>query len=331
MVRLTLLFAVILVAIAALAAFGLARSVHTDIGYIKGRIVRMARPGADPAGETIPVRTADAVGSMTNAFNAMIERFTHDELAYRQDLEKATAYAAERSEFLSALSHELRTPLNIILGFTDVLLSEVDGPLSDDAKENLAVVRKSGAHLEQLINDVLDLSAIEAGFFQLSPQETDVLAVASDVVREAAVVARSKGLALDVQGSPAKAWADPVRLRQIIGNLVNNAVKFTQRGSVTVQVDAKDGMAEVCVSDTGPGIAPEERARIFEEYQQIGGVRAQRGGTGLGLAITRRLVRLHRGHIDLVSELGKGSRFTVELPQEPLPEETPQQAEDDSR
>jgi signal transduction histidine kinase len=148
MVILTLLFAVILVAIAALAAYGLARSVHTDIAYIKNRLVHMARPGADPAGETIPVRTADAVGSMTNAFNLMVERFTQDEIAYRHDLDKAIAYDRERSEFLAALSHELRTPLNAILGFTDVLLSEVDGPLTEDGKENLTVVRRSGEHLQ---------------------------------------------------------------------------------------------------------------------------------------------------------------------------------------
>jgi signal transduction histidine kinase len=314
MVQFASLFAAILVAIAALAAYGLARSVHSDIAYIKSRIVRMARPGAGPTGEVVPVRTADAVGSMTKAFNAMIERFSQYETAYRHDLDKATAYAKERSEFLAALSHELRTPLNVILGFTDVLLSEVDGPLSDDAKENLGVVRSSGEHLQQLINDVLDLSAIESGSTQLHPRDTDVLSVASDVVQEARVAADAKGLALKVTGSSVVAWADPVRLRQIIGNLVGNAVKFTEKGEVEVHVEGDEQYAIVTVRDTGPGIAPDQRARVFEEFQQAAGAQAQRSGTGLGLAITRRLVKMHAGAIALESEVGTGSRFTVSLP-----------------
>jgi len=313
MVRLTLLFAAILVAIAAVAAFGLARSAQTDIAYVKNRIAGMAQPGADPAGEIIPVRTADAVGSMTNAFNEMVERFAQDELAYRHDLDKAIAYDRERSDFLRALSHELRTPLNVILGFTDVLLSGVDGPLSSDATENLTVVRNSGAHLQQLINDVLDLSAIESGFLQLDARQIDVFGVATAVVQEARVSALEKGLELRLHGTQALAWADPVRLHQIIGNLVGNAVKFTTQGCVEVRVVADGEQAVISVTDTGPGIAPEERSRIFEEFQQTGGARAQRTGTGLGLAITRRLVKMHGGSIRLESDLGKGSRFIVSL------------------
>jgi signal transduction histidine kinase len=319
MVRLTLLFAVILVAIAAGAAYGLARSVQTDIAYIKNRIVGMARPGADPAGETIPVRTADAVGLMTNAFNEMVERFTQYEYSYRHDLDKAIAYDRERSEFLAAISHELRTPLNVILGFTDVLLSGVDGPLSPDAVENLVVVRRSGAHLQQLINDVLDLSAIESGVIQLDPSDTDVFAIALAVIQEARVAAQEKGLILELEGEPAMAWADPVRVRQIIGNLVGNAVKFTNSGSVHVSVRTVADVVELVVKDTGPGIAPEESAKIFEEFQQAGSVRARRSGTGLGLAIARRLLKMHGGSIRLSSKLGQGSEFIVHLPTHPAP------------
>lgn len=319
MVRLTLLFAVILVAIAAGAAYGLARSVQTDIAYIKNRIVGMARPGADPAGETIPVRTADAVGLMTNAFNEMVERFTQYEFSYRHDLDKAIAYDRERSEFLAAISHELRTPLNVILGFTDVLLSGVDGPLSPDAVENLTVVRRSGAHLQQLINDVLDLSAIESGVLQLDASDTDVFAIALAVVQEASVVAQEKGLTLELEGEPVTAWADPVRVRQIIGNLVGNAIKFTHSGSVHVRVRAAGETVELTVKDTGPGIAPAESAKIFEEFQQAGSVRARRSGTGLGLAITRRLLKMHGGSIRLESVLGQGSEFVVHLPTHPVP------------
>lgn len=323
MVRLSLLFAAILVAIAAGAAYGLARSVQTDIAYIKNRIVGMARPGADPAGETIPVRTADAVGLMTNAFNEMVERFTQYEFSYRHDLDKAIAYDRERSEFLAAISHELRTPLNVILGFTDVLLSGVDGPLTPDAIENLTVVRRSGAHLQQLINDVLDLSAIESGVLQLDASDTDVFAIALAVVQEARVASQEKGLTLELEGAPAIAWADPVRVRQIIGNLVGNAIKFTNTGGVQVRVRLESEVVELIVKDTGPGIAPEESARIFEEFQQAGSVRARRSGTGLGLAIARRLLKMHGGTIRLTSSLGHGSEFVVHLPRHPTPPSPP--------
>jgi signal transduction histidine kinase len=323
MVRLTLLFAAILVTIAAGAAYGLARSVQTDIAYIKNRIVGMARPGADPAGETIPVRTADAVGLMTNAFNEMVERFTQYEFSYRHDLDKAIAYDRERSEFLAAISHELRTPLNVILGFTDVLLSGVDGPLSSDAVENLTVVRRSGAHLQQLINDVLDLSAIESGVLQLDASDTDIFAIAAAVVQETRVSALEKGLLISLEGESATAWADPVRVRQIIGNLLGNAVKFTSTGFVAVRVSANEEGVQLSVKDTGPGIAPAESARIFEEFQQVGSVRARRSGTGLGLAITRRLLKMHGGTIRLDSTVGVGSEFIVQFPRHAPPPSSP--------
>jgi signal transduction histidine kinase len=331
LLRLTAFFALMLTAIAALAAYGLARSVQTDVAYVKNRIVEMARPDGDPAGELIPVRTADVIGALTNAFNGMVERFTAAEHAYRHDLEGALAYERERSEFLAALSHELRTPLNVILGFTDVLLSGLDGPLSDDAIENLSIVRRSGEHLQRLINDVLDLSALESGQLHLVRKDTDVHAVASDVVRESRVTALSKGLALDLHGEHVSAWTDPVRLRQIIDNLVSNAIKFTSRGGVTVRVMSDKDQARLTVTDTGPGIAEQEQARIFEEFQQGGDLSTQRGGAGLGLAITLRLVQMHGGRIELQSKLGAGSSFTVLLPmREPKalePEPTPADTE----
>jgi signal transduction histidine kinase len=218
---------------------------------------------------------------------------------------------------LAALSHELRTPLNAILGFTDVLLSEVDGPLSADARENLQIVRSSGEHLRALIDDILDLSALESGELRLSTQSVDVFPIASEVVREARVTAEAKGLEIRVVGKPAMAWADARRVRQIIGNIVGNAIKFTVHGGVTVRVDPRDGGVAVTVSDTGPGIAPQDHEAIFREYFQSGDVRKQRVGTGLGLAITRRLVQMHRGFIDLRSQLGKGSTFTIVLPSRP--------------
>ena len=265
------------------------------------------------------MRSVDQVGLLTSSFNLLVDRFTAAERAYRQDLAGAQAYDRDRTAFLAALSHELRTPLNAILGFTDVLLSEVDGPLSADARENLAIVRSSGEHLRALIADILDLSALESGEMRLDCRVIDVLPIATEVVREAEVTAHAKRLHLEISGKPATAWADARRLRQIIGNLVGNAVKFTEKGRVVVRVDPRDGGVAVSISDTGPGIAARDREAIFQEYWQSLDAERKRTGTGLGLAITRRLVQMHRGFIDLKSQLGQGSTFTVVLPARPPP------------
>jgi signal transduction histidine kinase len=309
----------LLLGAAALAALALARDIDSDVRFVRVRIVEMAREGAEPVGRHIPVRSVDQIGLLTSAFNLLVDRFTAAEHAYRQDLAGALAYDRDRTAFLAALSHELRTPLNAILGFTDVLLSEVDGPLSADAHENLSVVRSSGQHLRALIDDVLDLSALESGELRLECRVMDVLGVAAEVVREAEVTAVAKSLKLELVGNPASAYADPRRVRQIIGNILGNALKFTERGSVLVRVDPRDGGVMISVTDTGPGIAPEEHEAIFQEYWQSRDVQRHRVGTGLGLAITRRLVQMHRGFIDLRSQLGKGSTFTVVLPSRPPP------------
>ena len=239
------------------------------------------------------------------------------EHAYRQDLTGALAHDKDRSAFLAALSHELRTPLNAILGFSDILLSELDGPLSDDARENLEVVHQSGEHLRSLINDILDLSALESREIRLKFHSLDLQKVAEEVVRELRLTAEGKGLQLRLEGGAAVAWGDALRVRQVIGNIVSNAVKFTSEGEVVVQVETQADTAVVVVRDTGPGIAKNDQDTIFEEYRQSGAVHAQRTGTGLGLAITRRLVQLHGGSIHVDSELGQGSRFTVVFPSQP--------------
>jgi signal transduction histidine kinase len=317
------LLTTLLVGAAALVALSLARDVYSDVTYVESRIAEMAQEGADPAGKPVPVRSVDQVGLLAASFNVLVDRFAAAEEAYRQDLTGAQQYDKERSAFLAALSHELRTPLNAILGFADVLLAEVDGPLSEDARESLSVIRSSGEHLRALIDDILDLSALESGELRLSSRAIDVLPIAQEVVREARVAASAKGLTLELFGTPAMAWADPRRVRQIIGNVIGNAIKFTSTGGVTVRVDPRDGGVSISVMDTGPGIAPKDHEAIFREFFQTGDVRRQRIGTGLGLAITRRLIQMHRGFIDLKSQLGRGSLFTVVLPVQPPPEAQP--------
>jgi signal transduction histidine kinase len=314
LVRSVSLFALGLIGVAAFVAYLLARSVHSDVSYVRDRIQAMTTADSAPGGRAIVVRGVDQVGQLTVAFNRLVERFYAAEEAYRRDLSGALNYERERADFLAALSHELRTPLNVILGFADVLLSEVDGPLSPEARENLTVVRQSGSHLRSLINDILDLSALETGRLNLQLRKTNLWTIAADVVRESRLSAESKDLSIELRGEPVEAIADQLRVRQVLGNLVSNAVKFTNRGSVVVTVGKSDEHAALSVADTGPGIATEEQAAVFEEYRQAGDWQARGAGTGLGLAITRRLVRMHGGRIELESRLGEGSRFTVLLP-----------------
>jgi signal transduction histidine kinase len=309
--------ATILVGVATLVAFTLARHIEADLAFIRERIVAMAREDANPAGKLIPVRSVDQVGLLTSAFNVLVERFAAAEHAYRQDLAGALAYDRDRSSFLAALSHELRTPLNAILGFADVLLSEVDGPLSAEARENLTVVRTSGQHLRALIDDILDLSALESGELRLNRQRCDVFVIAEEVVREAQGTATAKPLELVLEGRTAMAYADPRRVRQILTNVVGNAIKFTARGRVNVQVRDHGTYVGLLVTDTGPGIPRDEHDSIFEEYRQSGELSAQRVGTGLGLAITKRLVQMHGGSIGVESQVGRGSSFAIILPAEP--------------
>jgi signal transduction histidine kinase len=306
---------VVLLGLASIVSLAFVRAARDDVAYVGRRVRAMARPDADPSGERVPIRTLDQVGALTAAFNVLVERFAAAERTYRADLAQAAATDAELSEFLAGLSHELRTPLNAILGFSHVLETEVDGPLPAEAKEYLAIVRTSGDHLRQLVDDVLDLSALEGGQLTLSRRNADLRPILEEVVAEAGPAAAQKGIELTLEGDArAMASVDKRRVRQIATNLVQNAIKFTVRGGVRVALQGDDAGVELRVSDTGPGIAEAERGAIFEEYKQVGPSVQRRAGVGLGLAIVRRLVSLHRGTITLESELGRGSTFVVRLP-----------------
>jgi signal transduction histidine kinase len=305
----------LLVSVAAAVAFAVSRDADKDVDFVASRVRGMADVRSEPSGEAVPVRTLDVVGALTSAFNALLERFAAAQKDYQNDLDRVRAADRERAAFLAAVSHELRTPLNAILGFADILMSEVDGPLTKEMREEVEQIRGSGKHLLDLITDILELSALESGQLTLSFARVDLASLIAEVVREA------KGLALgrpvvvraDVQEA-ALARADPRRVRQVLTNLVGNAVKFTQRGEVLVTARVEDGWIRIGVHDTGPGISAQERAALFQEYRQSTEERARRRGTGLGLAIARRLVMMHGGTIEVESELGRGSTFHVRLP-----------------
>ncbi len=229
-----------------------------------------------------------------------------------------------KSQFLANMSHELRTPLNSIIGYSEILLDGDDGELSEEAVEDVETIHNSGRHLLSLINDVLDLAKIEAGEMRLDRVPCDVIKIANDVVHAAQVLMGTKTLALTVEtsGDIPLAQADPIRVRQILMNLVSNAIKFTEKGGVTIRVQPGDSnRLNVSVSDTGMGIPQDFLNVVFEQFRQIDGSTTRRaGGTGLGLTITRHLVQMHQGDITVESRVGEGSTFRFTLP---LAETTP--------
>ena len=229
----------------------------------------------------------------------------------------AQAANQAKSVFLANMSHELRTPLNAILGFSSLMRK--DTTLSDGQRQNLDIINRSGEHLLNLINDVLDMAKIEAGRVQLEEAPFDVGSMVRDVTDMMQIRATEKGLRLLVDQSskfPRYLVGDEARLRQVLINLLGNAIKFTEQGGVTVRLGARrDRQARLLieVEDSGPGIAPEDQERIFEPFVQLGEQGINRG-TGLGLTITRQFVQLMGGSLGLESTLGKGSIFRVELP-----------------
>jgi signal transduction histidine kinase len=222
-----------------------------------------------------------------------------------------------KSQFLANMSHELRTPLNSVLGFTEMMADGLYGQLPERAKSALIKVQANGRHLLGLINDVLDLSKIEAGQLTLSLDDYSLGQVVDSVVTSTESLARAKGLRMSASVPPALpiGRGDERRLTQVVINLIGNAIKFTDAGSVDIVAKAVDGFFEVVVRDTGPGIAPEDQKRIFEEFQQVDDSSTRRkAGTGLGLAISRRIVEMHGGTLTVRSAVGEGSTFTVRVP-----------------
>jgi signal transduction histidine kinase len=215
------------------------------------------------------------------------------------------------------MSHELRTPLNAILGYTELIIDRIYGEVPEKIDEVLDRVQKSGRHLLGLINDVLDLSKIEAGQLTLGLGSYAFNDVVQAVVSAVGSLAAEKQLRLTVDVAPdlPVGQGDERRITQVLLNLVGNAIKFTEAGEVKIRVSISDGAFLVAVADTGPGIRDEDREKIFEEFQQSDSSPTKtKGGTGLGLAIAKRIVEMHGGRIWVESVFGKGSTFFFSIP-----------------
>jgi signal transduction histidine kinase/DNA-binding response OmpR family regulator len=290
------------------------------------RIARLktaaARVGAGDLDTVIDDASGDEFGQLARSFNGMTRRLS-ETLVSKTALEAANQ---AKSEFLANMSHEIRSPLTAILGFSDLLKER---SLTEADRLNwLSTIQRNGEHLLGLINDILDLSKVEAGKVVLKAERCRLVTVVADVISMMRIRAQQRGLELSVRYAgpiPETVLADEKRLRQVLINLVGNAVKFTESGSVTVGVSFlpqwRDGQSAVqlAVADTGIGIAAADVRGLCEPFHQVDGSAARKaGGTGLGLAISRRLVELMGGELTIQSEVGKGSTFAATIPTGPL-------------
>jgi len=295
----------------------------------------------------VDVKTEDEIGILGKTFNYMVESVSSTSNKLEEEVKRKTALLSERtrlltllerankdlreldkmkSTFLANMSHELRTPMNAIIGYTDLMIDGVDGPVNEEQEKSLKKVANNARHLLQLINDVLDISKIEAGKMKLNPKEFDLKWLVESALHTFEPQMKLKGLTLtlDIPEGLPLIYGDDDRIREIFINLVANAIKFTNQGGITISAKLSERAVrpgeppmfmEICVEDTGIGIREEDIGKIFDKFVQadLTTIR-QYEGTGLGLSIARGLVSLHKGVIWATSKVGEGSRFCFTLP-----------------
>lgn len=288
-----------------------------------------------------PMVVGDTLIGVLDVQSDVVDRFTEQDVLIMKTLSSQIAVAVQnaeqfaeqlniadklreveklKSEFLASMSHELRTPLNSIIGFADVLLEGLDGDLNERMDQDVRLIRDSGDHLRNLIGDILDMSKIEAGKMELRYDDLDMRQMAQDIIATANPLAKAKSLALYLNLSDDVSYirADATRLRQVMWNIMGNAIKFTEKGSVTLGMELKDDFLLISIRDTGIGIAPENISIVFEQFRQVDGALNRKAeGTGLGMPISKKLVELHGGDIWIESTVGMGTTFWFTIPVRP--------------
>jgi signal transduction histidine kinase len=295
-----------------------ARRVALPIRRLASRMYDVAHGNLDGS---VPYQSrADEIGQLARALeifrtNALEKR--RMEAALIASKEEAETSSRAKSNFLANMSHELRTPLNAILGYTELM---ADGAYGEPSEKMLGILKRleaNGRHLLGLINDVLDLSKIEAGQLVLELSDYSVQDIAQTVRSTLEPLAADKKLAfkLELTTELPPGRGDGRRLTQVLINLVGNAIKFTDAGEVAIKAEANNGSFHVSVRDTGPGISAADQTRLFQEFQQAdNAITKKKGGTGLGLAISKRIIEMHGGRIWVESQPGQGSTFAFTLP-----------------
>jgi signal transduction histidine kinase len=304
---------------AALTAFFtgslLSRGPGDDLERVASVLDGLGLAGQGGLDRIIPAVSLDEVGDLSVALAHLRVRMRPNLAEHDEALQRANAADLERDHFLTLVSEELRAPLDRILDDSRQLL-EGQEPLSVTQREDIRLIVGSSTHLTELIEEVLDLSAIATGQINLRLAEVDLASLANDVghAQRPLLAGRQVALQMQVPEAGVRILADERRLRQVLTNLVSNAVKFTQAGSITIEVKSEPGGCVLRVRDTGPGIPAEQLPKLFSEFVQLGNLRQRARGTGLGLAICKRLIEAHGGTITAESVVGQGSTFIVTLP-----------------
>ncbi|MDQ6827729.1 MAG: HAMP domain-containing histidine kinase [Gemmatimonadota bacterium] len=318
--RMSLVAAVLLLA-GAIIAWLLSREVTRPLADLTTATEALARGEYD---HRVEITRGDELGRLSDAFNIMAERVASSRTALERQTaaaesarSEAVAASQAKSDFLAVMSHELRTPLNAILGFSSLLMDDVTGPVTEPQRAQLTRIRAGGQHLLALIDEILTLSRLEAQREEVRVDDGDACAIARETASLAEPMALAKGLRLvaHLPETSCIVRTDLTKLRQIVLNLISNAIKFTNEGEVSVKMWSEPDEIVLEVNDSGIGIAPDAIDRIFEPFYQVEQSKSRRAaGTGLGLTVTRHLVRLLGGDITVTSTVGTGSTFVVRLP-----------------
>ncbi len=285
-----------------------------------GGLALILATGAFALRAQVASRTSDLTQEITrrkDAEHELEQSHEHLEELVKQRTRQLEEANLHKLQFLANMSHELRTPLNSIIGYTKLMLDGMDGTITDDQREDLQTVYDNSRHLLSLINDLLDLSKIEAGKFEVVKEDYAVSELISLIVPTMQKLAEDKGLELTCTVAPEieTVYADKNKTKQILFNLLGNAVKFTNKGSIRLDISTTEGDFIFSVTDTGIGISPQDIPHLFESYKQVGPARLDGSeGTGLGLIITKQFVEMQSGRMWVESDLGKGSTFSFTLP-----------------
>jgi signal transduction histidine kinase len=303
----------------ALTALGIGLLIGSGTAHDLARVATtLDELGRSPRGLDRPVvaLSNDEVGDLATALGKLRARLQPGLAEYQSALEKAQSADQARTEFLTLVSAELRNPLDRILGSARTLLDPAAEKLSDEQKEDVRIVLTSATHLVDLIDEVIDISAIATGQVTLKLGDVDVGQLVGDVAKAQRPLVQQKGveIKIDIESPSPHARADERRLRQVVTNIISNAVKFTEKGSIEISARRDAEKIVVSVKDTGPGIAEEQLPKLFSEFVQLGSLKQRARGTGLGLAICKRLVEAHGGLVAAESTPGKGSTFRIIVP-----------------
>jgi len=330
-VRNTIFIAIIIsVLLAILAGWLMSRKISKPISLLANASGKVAQGDLSTS---VKVKSSNEIGVLTSSFNQMVVslRKSRNELQQwgkkleervakrTKELEHANLKLQEldrlKSMFIASMSHELRTPLNSVIGFTGIILQGMSGEINEEQRKQLTLVKNSANHLLALINDVIDISKIEANKVELYIQEFDLTSLAQEVKNSFVVTAEEKGLKLSLE-MPERLIikSDERRTKQVLVNFVSNAIKFTDSGEIKIKVTSEDELARVLVKDTGIGIRKEDIDKLFKAFSQIPTPGKTKEGTGLGLYLSKKIAYLLGGDITAESEFGKGSVFTFTLP-----------------